>query len=97
MFVKGPVDEKTGESSSVPGYNYINEFKATHGYTTQTFSQYIESWPKYRILNNHYDDYQRAYIILNSDKIDIGYNLRAEYCTFWGSFLPKLILGKRKN
>jgi acetylcholinesterase len=75
---------------------YTESYKKNNGHKTQTFSQYIETWPKYRILNNQYDDYQRAYIILNSDKVEVDYNLRAEYCTFWGSFLPKLILGESK-
>ena len=96
----GPVGS-SGESGAVDdslgGVNYINEFKAANGYITQTFSQYIETWPKYRILNNQYDDYQRAYFTLNSENSDVNYNLRAEYCTFWGSFLPKLILGECKK
>lgn len=61
---------------------------------TQTLLQPIEYWPKYQVQFNSKNDDQRAHMTLNSEKIQVGYNLRADYCAFWGSFLPKLILGE---
>lgn len=76
---------------SKPGRYYVD-----HSHSTPTLNQYIEPWPKYRIVPSPDNDFQRAYLILNSEKIDVSYNLRAEYCTFWGSFLPTLILSECK-
>jgi hypothetical protein len=67
-----------------------------HRILTQTLNQQAESWPKYQILANKEDDYQRAYLNLNSEKVFVDFNLRAEYCTFWGSFLPNLVLSECK-
>ncbi len=68
--------------------------------TTQTLAQYIEPWPKFELFSsadsNLNTDEQRAYLILNANKLEIGYNLRAEYCAFWGSFLPNLVMSERK-
>jgi acetylcholinesterase len=64
---------------------------------TQTQAQFIEPWPKYQIFTNPYQDHQRAYLILNADQVRHDYNIRAEYCTFWGSYLPKLILSECKS
>lgn len=64
---------------------------------TQTQSQIAEFWPKYKIDMNPYSDEQRAYLELNSRKVEVGYNLRAEYCAFWGTFLPTLMLSERKT
>ncbi|RMZ96447.1 acetylcholinesterase type 1 [Brachionus plicatilis] len=63
---------------------------------TQTLLQPIEYWPKYQVHFDPKDNNQRAHLTLNSEKVEIGYNLRAEYCAFWGSFLPKLILGEAR-
>ena len=65
--------------------------------TTQTLAQYIEPWPKFELMQNANSDDQRAHLVLNSNKLEIGYNLRAEYCAFWGSFLPNLVLSERKR
>ena len=66
--------------------------------TTQTLAQYIEPWPKFELFSsadsNLNSEEQRAYLILNSNKLEIGYNLRAEYCAFWGSFLPNLVMSE---
>ena len=67
-----------------------------HRINTQTLNQFIDTWPKYSIVSNSVEDYQRAYIVLNSEKVYVDYNLRAEYCTFWGSFLPNLVLRESK-
>lgn len=64
---------------------------------TQTMMQPIEYWPKYRIVSNPNDDAQRAYLVLNSVGVTIDYNLRAEYCAFWGSFIPSLVLSESKQ
>ncbi len=63
---------------------------------TKTLSQYIEPWPKFKVVKNSTYDDQRAYLILNSKEISTGNNLRAEYCAFWGSFLPNLVLNECK-
>lgn len=86
--------QSVNQSNKKVNKNHLNQ---NSNYTlTQTLAQYIEPWPKYRILMDPNNDNQRAHIILNSDKIEIGYNLRAEYCAFWGSFLPNLILSECK-
>lgn len=64
--------------------------------SSQTMLQTAEFWPKYKIDMNPYSDEQRAYLTLNSRKVEVGYNLRAEYCAFWGTFLPTLMLSERK-
>lgn len=64
---------------------------------TQTQLQRAEYWPKYRIDMNPYSDEQRAYLELNSNRVKVGYNLRAEYCAFWGTFLPTLMLSESKS
>jgi acetylcholinesterase len=64
---------------------------------TKTLSQYIEPWPKFKVIKNSTYDQHRAYLNLNSKEISIGYNLRAEYCAFWGSFLPNLVLNECKK
>lgn len=64
--------------------------------STPTLKTYIEPWPKYRILFDHKNDRQKAYLELNADKNEIKYNLRADYCSFWGSYLPKLMLQEGK-
>ena len=74
-----------------------NRNNSSHRILTQTLNQQTESWPKYQILTtNKEDDYQRAYLNLNSEKVFVDFNLRAEYCTFWGSFLPNLVLSECK-
>lgn len=62
---------------------------------TQTLKQSIEYWPKYEIYFNPLNDTQRAYLILDADKIEVNYNLRADYCSFWNSYLPNLMLNER--
>jgi carboxylesterase type B len=45
---------------------------------TQTLQQIIEFWPRFTKKNNF------PYIVLNSNVTqNVGYNLRAEYCSFW--------------
>ncbi|CAF0719879.1 unnamed protein product [Brachionus calyciflorus] len=84
------------DKSSSPK-NKIDSNNNNNNTLTQTLMQPIEHWPKYEIQVNPNDDRQRAYITLNSEKIEVGYNLRAEYCAFWGSFLPNLILGEARS
>lgn len=60
--------------------------------STPSMKTYIEPWPKFRVLFDSKNDRQKAYLELNADKNKIGYNLRADYCSFWGSYLPKLLL-----
>lgn len=64
--------------------------------STQTALQIAEYWPKYKVDMNPYSDEQRAYLELNSHKVTVGYNLRAEYCAFWGNLLPTLMLSECK-
>jgi hypothetical protein len=64
--------------------------------STDTQNQIIEYWPKYEIHANPDDDYQRAYISFNDKGVDVGYNIRAEYCSFWGHFIPQLIIRECK-
>ena len=51
----------------------------------------IEHWPKFRVIFDAENDRQKAYLELNAEKNSIGYNLRADYCSFWRSYLPKLL------
>ena len=64
---------------------------------SKTLRQYTEHWPKFKVLKNSTLDEQRAYLILNADEVGVGFNLRAEYCAFWGSFLPNLVLNECKS
>jgi len=59
---------------------------------TASLKTHIEPWPKFRVLFDAKNDRQKAYLELNAEKNTIGYNLRADYCSFWGSYLPKLLL-----
>jgi acetylcholinesterase len=70
--------------------------RANMFYKTQTLSQRIEEWPRYEIKFNIERDQQRAYLILDAKGISSNYNIRAEYCSFWGSFLPNLVLSECK-
>ncbi len=83
-------------SSLKENYEIKNINISNNRILTQTLNQFIETWPKYQISANKENDYQRAYINLNTEKIFIDYNLRAEYCTFWGSYLPNLVLSECK-
>jgi hypothetical protein len=90
--------EATSLSSSIHTHKIIRNRPKI---TTQTLAQYIEPWPKFELFSsadaaNLNTDEQRAYLILNANKLEIGYNLRAEYCAFWGSFLPNLVMSERK-
>lgn len=60
------------------------------------YGEDLEYWPKYNIEKNSLNDTQKAYLNLNADKISQGFNLRVEYCTFWGSFIPNLFLSQSK-
>ena len=59
---------------------------------TASLKTHIEPWPKFRVLFDAKNDRQKAYLELNAEKNTIGYNLRADYCSFWGSYLPNLLL-----
>jgi len=59
---------------------------------TLTMRQEIEPWPKYVLKYDSENDEQRAFLELNADEIRLGHNFRAEYCSFWGSYLPSLML-----
>lgn len=61
---------------------------------TLTLRQEIEPWPKYELRNSFEDDDQRALLVLNAAKIETENNFRAGYCSFWGSYLPNLILNE---
>lgn len=63
---------------------------------TLTMRQKIEHWPKYEVKFDNERDEQRAFLILNANKIEVDYNFRAEYCSFWGSYLPSLVLAEGK-
>ena len=63
---------------------------------TFTLKQPIENWPKYEIIFSSQNDTQRAYIVLDANKIEVDYNLRADYCSFWNSYIPNLMLNERK-
>lgn len=77
-----------------PAFNNDDYTKLVH--SSQTLMQPIEYWRKYKIQVNSSDESQRAHIVLNSDKVYIDYNLRSEYCAFWGSFIPSLVLSECK-
>ena len=64
--------------------------------TTLTLKQYIEPWPKYKVLYDPETDTQKAHLVLNAKKIEVAYNLRSDYCSFWNSYVPNLILNQRK-
>jgi acetylcholinesterase len=55
---------------------------------TQLFEFNLEDWPKYQIVAN--SDKQRAFLIMSSDMLKVDYNLRADYCEFWNSYLPSI-------
>lgn len=63
---------------------------------TLTMRQKIEHWPKYEVKFDNKRDEQRAFLILNANKIEVDHNFRAEYCSFWGSYLPSLVLAEGK-
>ena len=94
--------EQNQNKSSVPIHRIIstpnsNQNNPTYPkIITQTLAQYIEPWPKYELVSNPNNDEQKAYLILNSEKVEVQHNLRAEYCAFWGSFLPNLMLSECK-
>ena len=71
-----------------------NKITVASNLSTQTSMQYIETWPKYQILKDK--DKQRAFLRLDAAGVTVDYNIRAEYCTFWGSYLPHLILSQCK-
>lgn len=68
----------------------------TDSKTTETQKQEIEHWPEFNFISSQSDalsfnnDSQRAYLILNSSSNKVDYNLKAEYCGFWGSLVPSL-------
>ena len=64
--------------------------------STPSLNTHIEPWPKYRVLLDSTNDKQKAYLELNADKNTIGYNLRSDFCSFWGSYIPKLMLDERE-
>lgn len=86
------------KSISVSSVNQRKFDKTDSTTITQTQLQMAEHWPKYTInMHPHnYNDEQRAYLTLNSDKVEVGYNLRSEYCAFWGTFLPTIMLSESK-
>ena len=59
---------------------------------TLTLRQEIEPWPKYQLRASSDSDEQRTLLVLNAAKIGTENNFRAGYCSFWGSYLPNLIL-----
>lgn len=77
-------------------FNDLEQYVRPPNGASMTMMQPIEYWPKYRILSKAHKDEQRAYLVLNSNGVSIDYNLRAEYCAFWGSFIPSLILSESK-
>lgn len=93
-----PDDNYNNNNIGNANYRQINRHRIDRNHTvlTQTFMQKIEYWPKYVLNMNPHNDYQRAYLNLNSEKVYVGYNLRAEYCAFWGTFLPTLMLSECK-
>lgn len=100
----GPFQESTSSyetmEDSIHGmrrFNDLEQYVRPPNRASQTMMQPIEYWPKYRIVNNPNDDAQRAFIVLSSYGVTIDYNLRAEYCAFWGSFIPSLVLSECKT
>jgi len=63
---------------------------------TLTLEQSIEPWPKYQVLFDSETNDQKAHLILNAAQIKVDYNLRSDYCSFWNSYLPNLILNQRE-
>ncbi|CAF0707338.1 unnamed protein product [Brachionus calyciflorus] len=86
--------DPNGDKNLKSEYAYNSKTIKIKQTTSSKLNQIIEYWPKYQIAQNPDNDSQRAYIDLNSEKIKISYNLRAEYCTFWGSFIPTLVLSE---
>ena len=64
--------------------------------TTLALEQSIEPWPKYQVLFDSETNNQKAHLILNAAQIKVDYNLRSDYCSFWNSYLPNLILNQRE-
>ena len=50
----------------------------------------LEPWPKYQVLNIYNNDSQRAHLELNAREFKVDFNLRAEYCGFWGVSLQNI-------
>ena len=78
-----------------PNGNEMENLKTEHTHVneiTSSLLNFIYEWPKFKVLNNSNNDLQRAYIILKANKLQIGYNLRAEYCSFLNSYLPNIKL-----
>jgi len=90
----GPVKNTDASNSVILDRNGIYSHKISNDFqrNTLTMQQEIEDWPKYVLKFDHENDEQRAYLDLNADEIRLGYNFRAEYCSFWGSYLPSLML-----
>ncbi len=75
---------------NIPSHRVSGDMKRN----TQTMRESIEYWPKYDVFFDDKDDRQRAYLILDANKIEVDHNFRSEYCSFWGSYLPNLILNE---
>ena len=60
--------------SNVIKFNYDKDFQLN-----------LNKWPEFKIPNDTHSIMQRAYLKLNENKMQIDYNLRAEYCSFVNS------------
>ena len=76
-----------------PNGNEMENCKIEHSHLNEVKSNlvnFVYEWPEFKILNNTKSNLQRAYIILKANKLQIAYNLRAEYCSFLNSYLPNI-------
>ena len=64
-------------------------------FETKTLNQSIEFWPVYKLGMN--TDKERIHMRLDAYESEVGYNLRAEYCSFWGKFLTEISLIESKS
>lgn len=61
---------------------------------TKSLQQKIELWPRYKIGMN--TDKERIHMRLDGQYTELGNNLRAEYCAFWGKFMSEIVLFESK-
>jgi hypothetical protein len=47
-----------------------------------------KTWPLYEFTSSTTSDAQRAYLILETNSAQIGYNLNVDQCNFWNNIVP---------
>ena len=95
----GPQDEEISNNTYFIKNSIIPTHKINKKYNnlkTSSLKQDIDHWPKFQVMFSSLNDTQRAFLHLDAKKIEVGYNLRAEYCSFWSSYLPNLMFSECK-